>query len=822
MHRKYLPARRLNPLHKHTTAHRIKGCTAAVLLGIGVLAPVSEYAQAENSETSTTEKRHFNIPAGPLTLALGQFATQSGVSVTASSELTDGKSSAGLKGAYSTAEGLTALLQDTGLRAVDRGNGAFVLQTAPQEAAVLKTVKVVEGAENSTTEGTGSYTTKSMSSATGLNLSIRETPQSVSVTTRQQMDDQGLVSVTDVLRNSVGIYLKQAETSRNYPTARGFSISGIQYDGIPWGVDTGRFGGALSSSTAALDRVEVVRGATGLLTGVGQPSATINLVRKKPTTEFRGYVQASASSWDTQGTELDFSGPLRDDGRLRGRVVGAYQDGDSYIDHYSKEQSLLYGIVEYDLTLTTVLTVGIDFKNDHEDGMSFGATVPPVYSDGSLTHFSRSTNSSPGWTYADYEQTTSFVDITHQFSNGWTFRGYYEHSTIDAQNLAVYLAGYPERETGQGVAAYSFAKEVIDVEQNGAAAQLSGPFDLLGRKHELVVGWRYFKRPVDGVEYPALQNATLDSYYDLVNYPAPQVEGVANYFSDYVTRENGIYLTTRFSLMDSLTFILGARLTDVDYSQSTGSLPVSDVASTGYRYRDELVPYVGLVYDFADNYSAYASYTEIFDVQTNRDQNGRLLDPQIGKNYEVGIKASFYDDRLSASVAVFETQLDNYPVQDGFINGEPAYISTDGNKARGYELEVSGEVLSGWSVAGGLTSLAVEDGDGATIRKDDPRHLLHVSSSYRLSGNWNRLTLGGHATWQSRTESYSENFDNGASQDSYALLDVFATWNINTHVSAQVNVNNVFDKTYYTQVNNGGWAYYGAPRNVSLRMKYQF
>ncbi len=213
-------------------------------------------------------------------------------------------------------------------------------------------------AGQATTEGTRSYTTGSMSTSAGLPLSIRETPQSVSVITRQRIEDQGLNNLDDVVKAAPGVTLRRTGSDRREYLARGFRIDNLMYDGLPTTAGTFTLDTLSATDLAIYDRIEVVRGATGLMTGAGDPSATLNLVRKRPTATPQASVTTSAGSWDRYRTEIDVSNKLNDSGTLRGRAVAAYEDNDSFIDVRGTKRQTFYGILEGDLSDATTFTIG--------------------------------------------------------------------------------------------------------------------------------------------------------------------------------------------------------------------------------------------------------------------------------------------------------------------------------------------------------------------------------------------------------------------------------------------------------------------------------
>lgn len=225
---------------------------------------------------------------------------------------------------------------------------------------VLPTLTITANQLGEITENSGIYTPGTIATATRLILKPRETPQTISVITRQEMDDFNLSSIDDVMRHTPGVSVVTYDSERTEYYSRGFAIQNFQYDGIPMSRDSAYSAGNTLSDMAIYDRIEVLKGATGLLTGIGDPGATINLIRKKPTKDFQGSASVDAGSWNTYRTEVDLSGPINESGTIRARGVAAYQDNESQLDDYERKSPVFYGILEADLSDNTLLTVGAD------------------------------------------------------------------------------------------------------------------------------------------------------------------------------------------------------------------------------------------------------------------------------------------------------------------------------------------------------------------------------------------------------------------------------------------------------------------------------
>ncbi|NYT35893.1 ferric-rhodotorulic acid/ferric-coprogen receptor FhuE [Allopusillimonas soli] len=673
------------------------------------------------------------------------------------------------------------------------------------------------------TEGTHSYTAQSTSAGTGMPLTLRDTPQSVTVITSQRMQDQNMQSLTDVMASTPGVSVQNYDSERYSFSSRGFSIDRYMYDGIPTAYDTGYSAGESSLDPIIYDRVEVVRGATGLLTGAGNPGASINLIRKHADSkEFAAKLTAGVGSWDNYRTTVDISSPLSRDGHVRGRLIAAYQQYNSYVDYYSMKKKVLYGTVDADLTPDTTLRVGFNYQDNDPRGSSWGG-FPLWYADGTRTDWTRSKSVGADWTSWASTTTGAFADLEHRFGNDWTVNVLLNHSRHEADAKLLYLYNWPDAATGLGMAA-SPAWYLGDRTQNSVDVKASGPFEMFGRRHELVVGLSS-SRQVSDFDYRAALNVPPVGNYLTWNgsYPEPNWSNAETSATYDATRQNGMYAAARLSLTDAIKLIVGGR-----YSRwETDAVGWAGGSPTSFS-KNAFTPYAGLLYDLNDNLTAYVSYTSIFNPQSYQDRDGNWLDPLEGDSYEAGIKGEFLNGKLNASAALFQIEQDNLAQPDpghmvpGTTN--QAYYAAQGTKSRGYDLEVSGELRRGWQVAAGLSHWTAKDADGAPVQTNHPRTLLRLFTTYQFPGAWHRLTLGGGVNWQSKvyTVAAGPNGDEEVSQESYALVNLMARYRFNRHLSLQVNANNILDKKYYSQIgfySQGAW---GAPRNVMATLRYQY
>ncbi|BDB20091.1 ferripyoverdine receptor [Pseudomonas sp. CYM-20-01] len=718
----------------------------------------------------------------------------------------------------------------------------LLAETDPEHQALeLRATSITAEGLGATTEHTGAYTTGSMSTATRLNLSVKETPQSISVITRQQMDDFNLNTLTEVLRQTTGVNVQHNDSDRVSYSSRGYGINNFQIDGM-----LNTFGYMKSDSdTIIYDRIEVVRGATGLTTGAGDPSATVNMVRKRPTAQWQAKTGVSGGSHDNYYSFVDVGGPLAYDGKLRGRTVLAYRDSKSFRDNYALQRAVGYGILEGDLSDDTVLAVGFDYQDKKVQGTSWG-TVPYWNSQGGKAGLSRSTNMAAHWSSWPLTDKTTFASLDHRLNGDWHLKAAYTHRQSDTDGKVYYGgAGFPNDDRSGMTAWASHMRgtsrmEAIDL-------NLAGSYALLGREHELMMGYgEATQRDVS----PVMRSSIPGGYYSIEDW---KYMGGIGKFADTVTELKGEhsskqqkagYLATRLSLTERLHAVLGSRYGSWELESAAPEYTANDqllrANKTRQTHNDMWTPYAGLLYDITPEYTVYASYTDIFKPQSLKDVNEKYLEPVVGSNYEVGLKGSLLQERLNVAAAYFWSKQDNVAERDYSVlpnpkTGEEYYKSGGkGNKVSGFELEVAGEVMPDWNLTAGYTYTHSLNGTHKRNNTGQPLNLLKVSSAYRLPGAWRNLTVGGAVNWQSDIYEFS-NRPTGArdskgnrittrakiTQQAYSVVNLMSRYQFDEHVTASLNVNNLFDKKYYERVGFYNGVYWGDPRSITLALDWK-
>lgn len=659
------------------------------------------------------------------------------------------------------------------------------------------------------------YTIDATGASSRLPLSLKDTPQSISIITRAQIDDFRLTDVNALLATTTGINVQQVESDRTYYSARGFDITNFQLDGVGLPFSFGVQNGALD--TATYERVEVLRGANGLLSATGNPSATINFVRKRPGRTFGASASALYGSFDQKRVDGDVSVPLTANGGIRARVVGAYLDTDSYLDRYSTKRSIAYGVVEADLGPRTVLGVGYQRQDNRTDGGLWGA-LPLFYTDGTPTDYDRSTSTSADWTRWNTLDQSIFGDLTHDLGGGWSAKATVLRRAVDEDSQLFYVYGTPDRAAGLGLLSYvgAFSGPTRELTLD---AYVTGPLRFGGRAHDVVFGVnRGTNRQIQIADYPAGTGISLpgDTAFE-GNFPRPAFGPGAYEAADTRLRRESAYGMIRLNPADRIKIMLGGNVT---HARATGvSYGVAnDFAAT------RVLPFAGATVKLTPAISVYASYATIFNPQRELGADFRPLDPVEGDNIEAGLKGAWFGGRLNASAAIFRARQNNTAEAAAFVNGQQLYRPIDAT-SEGIELDVGGQILPGLQLSGGYTALRVRDPGGDTVRTYVPRHTARLNATYAPIAP---LKLGAAVQYQSAIVRDQEGTTLAGApvftqtrQGGYALVDLMARYDLTPNWSVTANLRNLTNHKYIASLY---WAqgYYGPPRAGTVTLGWRF
>jgi outer membrane receptor for ferric coprogen and ferric-rhodotorulic acid len=689
-------------------------------------------------------------------------------------------------------------------------------QSFAEDIENLPTISVQATADQTelSSEQSKSYIVKKSASAAKLNIPVKETPQTVNVVTRQQLNDFALNSAREALSNTPGITVSSQETERSTYTARGFEISNILTDGVGFPSSSSNYNNT-NTDTFFYDRIDVIKGADALTNAFGDPSATIDYIRKRPTQEFQANAGLSYGSWNTQRYEADVSGALNKEGSIRGRLMGYEQTGDSYLDRYSSEKNGFSGIIDADLSDSTLLTVGYSQQQNKPNANNWGA-LPLLGADGKQLSYNRNYNPNPDWAYWDNKSQNAFAELKQKINDKWTAKLSYNYTQTDHNSNLLYYFGYPDQ-NGADVALTAWGgKESL--KSHFADLNLQGTYSLFGREHEATLGYSYLQsKQYDQESTGTINDSNINNNQttDWASWTPQSVTWSA--FSDaanYTQKLNSVYAATRLHLNDDLKLLLG-----LNYVQAK---------SEGYNYNkpatydeNKVSPYAGITYNFTPEYTGYLSYTSIFRPQTGAGEDKKPLKPVDGESYEAGIKSSWLDDKLTGTLAVFRTEQSNYPLRNSDGNILNRTVETSDLRSQGVEVGLAGQLTDHLNLAFGYSQFSLKDlKNGGEARTYNPNQTINLLTTYTIPAI-PKLKIGAALQWQDATKLYDSTVKSTITQDAYALVNLMTSYDLNKHISLQANANNVTDKKYLYSFPDGQ-AFYGPSANYNVAVKFKY
>jgi outer membrane receptor for ferric coprogen and ferric-rhodotorulic acid len=794
------------------------------------------------------EAVRFEISAGNAADALSEFGVQSGLQLLFVKQAVQDYKTRALSGELDAREALRKLLEGTGLTFEFVNDKTVAIRreapTAADGTASIETVNVFGTLDDPLTVGSKS------------GQSLRETPKSVTIVTRERIEAQNLASLVEVMNQTTGVTVGNYSPVSNAYFSRGFRVQTIQLDGgAP--AYLGGFGSFLTPDTAEFDHVEMLRGVDGMYSGVGEPGGVINLVRKRARAAPAAAVVLSAGSWNSYRGEFDATGALTSDDRLRGRIVGAYENKGYFYKNSESDKRFLFGTIEYDLTPSTLLVAGASHERRREDGYSNRGL--PRYSDGSDLRLPRDTSFVPDWSHWYSSSTEVFARVEQTYGHGdGVLKLNVTHLEEESDSDFMYVFGAINPSTRTGALAYASGED-NDSSQDLLDLSASGTFPLFGLSHRYTIGTDYSKVDGSGQRTYALQGylqyqntyAAVDIFnFDPSAYPKP-ARLLSGLYPVNEQSQNGFYATVGIQLAQPLRLTLGGRYGTFRYAQAYQPVaPATGAygAPTTRRYQDEkFVPSAALTWDFARDWSAYVSYAETFKVQANllrAPLPGSPLGPITGNGYELGVKGEVLGF-LNTSLALYRVLREGQAVQDpAFPVATPSgsgssccYIQQQDITSEGLDAEFSGTVLAGWQLFAGYTynKNKSEGGTASTLYSSGayylnrtPRHMLKLWTTWQLPGTLSRWTLNGGVVWQTETSvkgtvttaDGTPNVPFTFRQEGYELLNASVQYRLSEVWSVGLYGDNLLDKTYYrvpsiTTTDN----YYGMPRSFVLNVR---
>ena len=708
----------------------------------------------------------------------------------------------------------------------------------PVLTSELQAVNVTGKNRSTRTENRDSYTTSAMRTTTGLALSPKETPQSVSVITKTQISEQGITNLADALKTTTGVNVIR-DTGIPRFQSRGFYIDQIEEDGIsstvPGAINNPMYDAQSMNDISVYDHIEVVRGATGLTQANGEPGGTVNAVRKRPTSERIIQGEAQIDRFGKVRTTGDFSGRLNDEGTLRGRAVVALERDKNFKDRVKGGNATLYGVMDASVGDNTKITWGGLYQRKHTKPDDWGVAL----------NLPRDTYLGYNWNKGVYDKANAFAEVEHYFNDNWRYTGKldYNYNENTKKNSGIYntstsYAGYTP---GSTLTSGWLSRYDNDEKQLTFKNNLNGKFEIAGVPQEIFTEYTYTHTKNNGSRRQYNPRVSFDPMTFTGNEIAEPADWYATPYQMYWETHSkrtthALLLGFRFNMLkEKLHIMAGTRWNHIkskyitDYFYTDGSID-NDPDSVTDRKTVRFNPYFAVTYDLTPNQSLYASYTSIFKPNSNQRKDKSYLDPVTGANYEIGWKGEWFDRKLNTSFALFDIEQKNRAVQVWDTADQKWYWEPVGKvRSRGIEAEISGDLSEDWKLFAGYTFnrskyLEAESKGtvpaGTNFSLHTPKHMLRLHTSYNLPFGGKKWTIGGGVTAQSKTASLY-----GVKRGGHAVFNANIDYQASKNLKLALISTNLFNRYYYENnkvSSKGANNYYGEPRNVMFKVNYKF
>ncbi|OKH86321.1 hypothetical protein LF95_23050 [Thalassospira sp. TSL5-1] len=801
------------------------------------LSTVYPVAQVRAQEASTSEgfsekfraEHDFDIPAQALTDALVAFGQQSGIQVTVDGAIAQGVSASAVQGSMSAENALRGLLSGSGLfYNVSRSTVVIERITEGTNDATLLDPVIVEGRMQTATGPVDGYVATRSAAGSKTDTPLIETPQSVSVITRDQVEIQQAQSVTQSLRYTSGVVAEVRGSASRYdiPYIRGFGSPSdpVHYqDGLRMLRGPGY--AFPQTETYGSERIEVLKGPSSTTYGSAMPGGLVNVVTKRPTEEDRGEIEFLVGSHARYQAAIDVSGPVMEDGSVLYRLVALGRDSETQVVNTKEQRVYLAPSLTWKAADDTTLTFLSHYQRDPEGGYygilptvgsvwtSPAGQIPRDFNDGD-----------PAFSDFDREQFSVGYELEHLVNDIWTMRHNLRYLDVDVRTKDVATSSL--QADNHTISRYALS---TDEQTRGVTSDLQAQADFAtgAVTHTTLLGFDY--------EY------SDSSQLRLYNGNAPSIDylnpvyGTATSLTlspfidqDQTIAQSGFYAQDQLGI-GSWNFLLGGRFDQVR--------TVTDNNRTNVRQtqNDNAFSWkAGAVYNFDNGIAPYASYATSFLPVSGTDYLGDALDPTTAKQYEIGIKYEPQSFDAMFTLAYFDiTQKDVVAV----VNPVQRY-QTGEVQSKGVELEAKVALSDKTNLIGNVTftDAEVTKSRGYDVG-DAPIAIPDVTASLWLDHSFDQgvvdgVTVGAGVRYVGETVGgYSPNaFTAGARRidvPDYTLFDAMMRYDLGVlgnnlkNVSAQVNVTNLADETYATCLANN-FCNYGNGRTVYVSLKYNW
>lgn len=799
---------------KHWLGASALGLTASALLPSGVALGADAGATQQHSQFT------FALPAKPLPQALADFSRITGLSVVYTDEAPYGISAPAISGQMSAEQALQRLLGGSGFTFRRTDAHTLALEPLPTQGAVnLGATTITSVLDQST-----SYQPPPTSSVMRSQALLQEIPQTVNVIPAQVIRDQAPRNLDDALANVSGI--TQGNTlgsTQDSVMTRGFGDNrngSIMRDGMP--VIQGR------GLNATVDRVEVLKGPSSLLYGIQDPGGVVNMVSKKPELEQYNALNLRGSTYGNgkngSGGGLDSTGALGDSG-FAYRMVLDHDDEDYWRNYGVQRETLVAPSLAWFGDNTTLL-----FAYEHREFLTpfdRGTVIDPR--DNHPLDISRGRRLDEPFNDMEGRSDLYHFEADHQLNDNWSAHlGYsWNRETYDASQVRVTAIN-----TTNGTLTRSMdgTHNAISTDRF-ATASVEGRVDVAGMQHDLVFGIDDEYRKIYRADLIRQKSLGTFSYINPVY--GREVEGTtvspADSAQTDLLRSDSMFLQDSIHLNEQWILVGGARFQAYDQYAGKGVPFQANTDSNGQKW----VPRAGLVYRYTDALSFYGSYTESFKPNSTiapLSGSSTVLDgsiaPEEAKSWEVGAKLDL-PGRVTGNIALFDIKKRNVLVANS--EGPVTLYSAAGEvRSRGLEMDLSGQLSDRWSMIGSYAYTDAEVTEDPTYKGKKLQNVAKNSGSLSAVYDFGNIVGGDQLRVGAGARYVGERAGNAVNDfdlPSYTVADAFATYDTKVEgqtVKFQLNVKNLFDRTYYTSAASRFFVSMGDSRQVTLSSTLEF
>ena len=690
---------------------------------------------------------------------------------------------------------------------------AWAEQAPAENASIeLQATNVTATADLESAQGPvqGYHATRS-ASATRTDTAIHETPQSISVVSKDVVEDLGATRLQDALDYAGGVGRANNFGGQGLTTftVRGFTTGEFYRNGFP--INRG-YPNMPDANT--IERLEVLRGPATMLYGRGDPGGTFNVVSKQPLAERTVTLGSQLNDQGMKRGTLDASGPLDDEGRLAYRLNVVGEGGDTFRDHVETERYGVTPVITWQATDDTKVTFEGDFmRNNH-----------PL--DRGLTRFpnQRGTPSRDTfWGDKDAgklhnDNNMAQLRFEHALSDNWTLGGGFQWLDGSLKGNAIEANGPGSLGADGRTLQRNFNYRKLEWTDKDYQLNLTGHFSTGGFDHTLLTGIEYEDYDYKSIiqrSSAAAGTYPIDIFDPVYGQPRPALTRTPTHDKENL-KTYAAFVQDQVALTERLKVLAGARFErfEHDYQNYVGkSWQAADNAVT---------PRVGVIYDLTDTVAVYADAARSFKPNTGASREGGGFAPEKGKSYEMGIKWEALDRQLSVDAAIYQIEKKNVLTTDPVDN--TFSVAAGQVRSRGFDLNVAGNLTPEWRVIGGYAYVDAEVTRDNTLRSGTrlmniPRNSFSLLNVYEFQdGALKGLGLGVGGKYVDQRAGQTAN--TAFSMDAYTVVDLLGYYKVNEHVRLNLDVKNLFNREYEEGAFGNIYAYPGAPRTVQVGIAY--